>query len=376
MSAPDNQAPDNQAKDLRKLSLNDVPEATQHVLEQFFDEQSEKVASIGRPVTEAVNYLRDFVLNGGKRVRPLYGWAGFVGAGGLKTSAEDPQAVLRAVSSLEFIQACALIHDDIIDSSDTRRGNPTVHRAVEAAHREQKWAGDSAHFGESTAILVGDLALVWAEDMWRYSGLSHAALDRTAEPWRAMRTEVIGGQLLDISLEASGNESPELANAVNRFKTAAYTIERPLHLGAALAGASPEVIEAFRGYGTDIGIAFQLRDDLLGVFGDPSVTGKPAGDDLREGKRTVLLAIALSRADESDPAAAATLRAGVGSETNAEKISELASIIASTGAVDVIEEQISSLTVSGLKHLTDAGIEPEVTEDLRQLAIKMTERRK
>ncbi|WP_018297093.1 polyprenyl synthetase family protein [Corynebacterium lubricantis] len=372
-------APDNQAKDLRQLSLNDVPEEAQKLLAQFFNEQEEKVAGIGRPVTEAVSYLRDFVLNGGKRVRPLYGWAGFVGAGGLKNlngTNEDPQAVLRAVSSLEFIQACALIHDDIIDSSDTRRGNPTVHRAVEAAHQEQQWTGDSAHFGESTAILVGDLALVWAEDMWRYSGLSHAALDRAAEPWRAMRTEVIGGQLLDISLEASGDESPELANAVNRFKTAAYTIERPLHLGAAIAGASPEVIEAFRGYGTDIGIAFQLRDDLLGVFGDPSETGKPAGDDLREGKRTVLLATALQRADKSDPAAAAQLRAGVGTETNPEKIAELASIIASTGAVESIEEQISTLTVSGLKHLTDAGIEPQVTEDLHKLAIRMTERRK
>lgn len=366
----------NALDDLRQLQLMDIPTAVEGELRAFFQAREDQVAAIGAPVSKAVEYLHNFVLGGGKRVRPVYGWAGFVGAGGLDTGKEDPQAILRAVSALEFIQACALIHDDIIDSSDTRRGNPTVHRAVEQAHKENGWAGDSTHFGQSTAILVGDLALVWAEDMWRYSGLSHEALDRAGEAWRAMRTEVIGGQLLDISLEASGNESPELANAVNRFKTAAYTIERPLHLGAALAGGSDDIIAAFRGYGHDIGIAFQLRDDLLGVFGDPAITGKPAGDDLREGKRTVLLALALARMDVADPSAAACLRAGVGTETSPAALAELAEIVQESGAVDDIEQRISQLTESGLQHLTDAGLDDDVQEPLRDLALRATERRK
>jgi len=212
------------------VTLDEVPEAVQAVLVEFFAQQRNHLAGI-QP--EAVDVLEQFVLGGGKRLRPLFAWAGYTGVGG----SEDPQAVLRAVSSLELIQACALLHDDIIDSSDTRRGRPTAHRTVEARHRERGWSGDSAHFGRSVAILLGDFALAWADDLVHSSGLSAAALQRVQEPWRAMRSEVIAGQLLDVSLEASGSERLEDAERVNRFKTAAYTIERPLHIGAALADA-------------------------------------------------------------------------------------------------------------------------------------------
>ena len=164
-------------------------------------------------------------------------------------------------------------------------------------------AGDGADFGSAVAILIGDLALAWADDLVNEAGLEPAARARFAPVWAAMRTEVLGGQLLDINGEAGGDETVAAALRINRFKTAAYTVERPLHLGAALAGADDALVAALRTYGTDIGIAFQLRDDLLGVFGDPAVTGKPSGDDLREGKRTVLIAEALRRADATDPAA-------------------------------------------------------------------------
>lgn len=358
----------------RALTLDQIPDATREELSRFIAGRREQISAIGGPVTEAVAHLENFVLGGGKRIRPLYVWAGFAGGGGFDNTDEDPAAVLRAAASLEFIQACALIHDDIIDASDTRRGHPTVHRAVEADHRHHGWTGDPAHFGESVAILVGDLALVWAEDMLQDSGLSVEALQRAREPWREMRTEVIGGQLLDISLEATADEDIELADSVNRFKTAAYTIERPLHLGAAIAGADQATIDAFRGYGRDIGIAFQLRDDQLGVYGDPAVTGKPAGDDLREGKRTVLLATALKRADERDPAAAAELRAGVGTTSDAGRLTRLAEIIAETGAVEEIEQRITALTASGLTHLKAAGTSPEVTTSLTELAHRATAR--
>ncbi|WP_296205609.1 polyprenyl synthetase family protein [uncultured Corynebacterium sp.] len=355
--------------------LEQIPDAARAALAEFLEERRPVVGSIGAPVTRSIAYLEDFVLGGGKRIRPLYAWAGFVGAGGLDGN-EDLQAVLRAASSLEFIQACALIHDDIIDASSTRRGKPTVHRAVAGRHRQAHLHGDADFFGESVAILVGDMALAWAEDMLQDSGLSAAALARTREPWRAMRTEVIGGQLLDITLEATGSESVELAGAVNRYKTAAYTIERPLHLGAAIAGASPTLIDAFRGYGRDIGVAFQLRDDQLGVFGDPSVTGKPAGDDLREGKRTVLLATALERADEADPAAAATLRRLVGTTDDPADIATMSQIIQDSGAVEAIEEHIDTLTESGLEHLHAAGVDEKVSAALRDLAIRATSRQK
>lgn len=355
-------------------AFDEFPRRVTATLHRYFDARAEEVARIGEPVNLAVQHLRDFVLNGGKRVRPTYAWAGFLGAKGLD-GAEDPEAVLSALSSLEFIQACALIHDDIIDASDTRRGQPTIHRRMEAHHRDHGWHGEAGHFGESVAILVGDMALAWAEDMFLDSGLSPDALRRAREPWRAMRTEVIGGQVLDIVSEASGTEDIAAAEAVNRFKTAAYTIERPLHLGAALAGGSPELIAALRGYGRDIGIAYQLRDDQLGVFGDPSVTGKPAGDDVRNGKRTVLLATALQAADAHDPAAAEELRQGVGHTRDEAHVHRLTEIIRDMGAEDAVENSIAELQESGLRHLTEAGIDPELTENLRMLALRATERR-
>ncbi|AIG64436.1 geranylgeranyl pyrophosphate synthase [Corynebacterium atypicum] len=327
----------------------DFPSAVTQVLRKYFDRRQPEIERIGGAVARSVDHLRDFVLGGGKRVRPLYGWVGYL-AGGGDDCGEDPLAVLRAVSSLEFIQACALIHDDIIDSSDTRRGAPTVHRLLADKHRAGTWLGDPDHFGESAAILTGDLALVWAEDMLQDSGLTAAALRRTREPWRAMRTEVIGGQLLDIALEATGSEDPGQADAVNRFKTAAYTIERPLHLGAAIAGASADTISQLRAYGRDVGIAFQLRDDLLGVFGDPEVTGKPASDDIREGKRTVLFALALQSADDHDPETAQLLRSGIGSH-DPHTIAEVTAAIERTGARQAVEERIDALLDSGLAHL-------------------------
>lgn len=359
---------------MKDLGLKDVPQQVEHNLAEFFTGREAAVETIGGPVAHAVSHLRNFVLNGGKRVRPTYGWAGFVGAGGLD-GAEDPQAVLRAVSSLELIQACALVHDDIIDASDTRRGNPTVHRALEAEHREQGMLGTAEAYGTNAAILLGDLALAWAEDMWRYSGVSQEALARAAEPWVGMRTEVIGGQLLDMMLESLGSESVDMANRVNRYKTAAYTIERPLHLGAALAGASSSLIDAFRGYGRDIGIAFQLRDDLLGVFGDPAITGKPAGDDLREGKRTELFATALDLLSQANPAGAQELRDGIGAVADEAELRRLAELIRDSGAEEAVEARIAELTRSGLDYLDGAGIDDATVEALTVLAHKATDRR-
>lgn len=358
------------------LELSEIPQRVERNLAAFFDARADAIAAIGEPVAHAVSHLQAFVLGGGKRVRPTYGWAGFAGAGGLERGAEDPDAVLRAVSALELIQACALVHDDIIDASDTRRGNPTVHRALEAEHRDRDLLGSAEAYGTNAAILLGDLALAWAEDMWRYSGVSQEALVRAAEPWVGMRTEVIGGQLLDMMLESLRSESVEMANRVNRYKTAAYTIERPLHLGAALAGADEATINAFRGYGRDVGIAFQLRDDLLGVFGDPAITGKPAGDDLREGKRTELFATAVGLLAETDPDGAEELRTGIGQTADDAKLRRLAQLIRGSGAEDAVEQRIEQLTASGLEYLEDAGINDAAVDALTALAHKATDRRK
>ncbi|AKS13748.1 Geranylgeranyl pyrophosphate synthase [Corynebacterium pseudotuberculosis] len=211
--------------------------------------------------------------------------------------------------------------------------------------------------------------------MFRTSGLSDAAIARTSNAWRGMRTEVIGGQLLDVFLESAGSESIELAENVNRFKTAAYTIERPLHIGAAIAGADERIVHALRDYGRDIGVAYQLRDDLLGVFGDPAVTGKPAGDDLREGKRTVLVAKALELAHAADNAdAVESIRKGVGRVTDPHDIACLADTIRKTGAEAGVEKRIDELAKRGISHLSTADISEGARSVLVSLAHKATAR--
>jgi geranylgeranyl diphosphate synthase type I len=201
---------------------------------------------------------------------------------------------------------------------------------------------------------------------------------RAGGPWRSMRTELLGGQYLDVLHQATRDASQSAALRIDRYKTAAYTVERPLHLGAALAGAPPELVDGYRRFGADIGIAFQLRDDLLGVFGDPAITGKPAGDDLREGKRTLLLAIALERADRrGDAAARAAVESAIGDpELTAEQVERTRGVLVELGAVQAVEQRIAALTGSALDALAAAPvIEPAATE-LAELAVTATRRRR
>lgn len=344
--------------------------AVEQVLRAFFATRRDIVAPLGPVFTDAADALEQFVIRGGKRSRPGFAWTGWLGAGG-DPAGPEAAAVLTACSALELVQACALVHDDIIDSSRTRRGFPTVHVAFEDRHHAAGWPGDGAEYGRAVAILIGDLALAWADDLVHEAGLAPAALARFAPVWASMRTEVLGGQLLDINGEAGCDESVEAALRINRYKTAAYTIERPLHLGAALAGADDALIEALRIYGTDVGIAFQLRDDLLGVFGDPAVTGKPSGDDLREGKRTVLIAEALRRADD---AAADQIRAGLGADLDDDAVDRLRTLLTELGAVDDVERRITELTDTGLAAVAASTATGPAKQLLHDMALAATRR--
>jgi geranylgeranyl diphosphate synthase type I len=325
---------------------------------------------------EATDALVAFVLSGGKRIRPTFAWWGWRGAGGA-VDASESVAVLRAISALELIQACALIHDDLIDASATRRGRPTVHVEFARRHAAAGWHGQPARFGAAAAILLGDLALAWADDMLRAAGLPPPALVRAAPPWQAMRTEMLGGQYLDVLHQATGDTSTRAALQIDRYKTAAYTVERPLHLGAAIADAGPELIAAYRRFGADIGVAFQLRDDLLGVFGDPAVTGKPAGDDLREGKRTLLLAVAVERAEEQGRTATReAITAAVGDpDLDAAGVARIRDLLIDLGAVQSMEQRIAALTGSALDALSAVEIDEPAASELVELAALATRRR-
>ncbi|MGW6443185.1 polyprenyl synthetase family protein [Lentzea sp. NPDC055074] len=314
--------------------------------------------------------LRSMVLAGGKRIRPAFAWWGWRATGGSAGSG----AVVRALVALELLQCCALVHDDVMDRSATRRGKPSVHESFAARHRRERWAASARQYGDSAAILVGDLALAWADDALMTAGLSADALMRAWQPWQAMRTEMILGQHLDLLAVARRDESLEHAVRVAALKTAAYTVERPLHLGAALAGADEETVGCLRAYGYDIGVAFQLRDDLMGVFGDATVTGKPVGEDLREGKRTPLMAIALSLAQDNPTAQRLLRHCLEGGAVSDRCVDDVRALLLELGAVSAVEEHIEALASSGLAALGRAVIDEEARRELVRLAGRATQR--
>lgn len=353
---------------------DDLPGHIERALTEFLAAAAEPLRHVA-PFAEATDALARFVLGGGKRIRPTFAWWAWRGAGG---AAEGPEAdgALIAISALELIQGCALIHDDLMDDSDSRRGAPTVHVAFAERHAGAGWHGSAERFGLSASVLIGDIALAWADDMFSTAPLPAATLAGARPAWRAMRTEVLAGQYLDVHTQATGDASPAAALRVNELKTAAYTVARPLHIGASLAGASAEVVDALLAFGNAIGVAFQLRDDLLGVFGDPEVTGKPAGDDLREGKRTLLVARGLELAEErGDAAAARAIRAALGTPgLDAGTLAAARDALTEVGAVDDVERRISELTDTALTRLDRTPLDDPAPRRLRDLAFAATKR--
>lgn len=341
--------------------------AVQTTLDDFLATQEKELAPLGADATRLLEAARTSV-TGGKRFRAAFCWWGFRA---VRPDVADDAALLRACAALELLQASALVHDDLMDASDTRRGNPATHKALEAEHTGAGWRGDPVQYGAAGAILLGDLLLAWSDTMLRRSGLPLSDVAGALEVFDLCRTEVITGQFMDVSVQARGHADVSEAMTVLRYKSAKYSVERPLHVGAALAGADPEVLRALTSFGLPVGEAFQLRDDLLGVYGDPATTGKPAGDDLVEGKRTVLVALALEHAPAED---AARLDAALGHELDAETLTDLRRIITDSGAQQRVETMIDELVTPALAALDGAGLDPHATSVLRSLAEAATQR--
>ena len=335
-------------------------------LQDFVAAQAAGLEHLGPDAARLVEHARTSV-SGGKRFRAAFCWWGHQAV----ATGTDRAALLRACAALELLHASALVHDDFMDASDVRRGRPATHRAFEQLHREQGWAADPAQYGASAAILLGDLLLSWSDELLRTCGLpSDRVLDALGY-FDLTRTEVVAGQFLDVSAQARGAADVETAMTVLRYKSAKYSIERPLHIGAALGGAGPETIAELTRFGLPLGEAFQLRDDLLGVFGDPEVTGKPAGDDLVEGKRTVLVALAL---DALPPAQARVLDASLGQPLDADRVAQLRDLIDSSGAREQVEAVIAHLTDTALAALGRASIHDDARQALTALADQATRR--
>lgn len=339
-------------------------------LQGFLDEQCDRLAPLGPDAARLLAEARR-TTRGGKRFRARFCYWGFRA---ISPTVPDEKALLRACAGLELLHASALVHDDYMDASDTRRGRPSTHRLFAGEHRRDGWRGGSEEYGAAAAILLGDLLQSWADELLRRCGLPAAPVLAALEVFDACRTEVIAGQFLDVSVQARGAADVDAAMTVLRYKSAKYSIERPLHIGATLAGASASQLAQLSGFGLPLGEAFQLRDDLLGVFGDPAETGKPAGGDLVEGKRTVLVALALDALAAADPAAAARLDAGLGADLDDEQVAELRELISDSGAPAQVEQVIGLLSSRSLAALEAADIDDAARAQLAALADAVTHR--
>ncbi|HEY4535453.1 MAG TPA: polyprenyl synthetase family protein [Enteractinococcus sp.] len=326
-----------------------------------YQHRATQIAVSAEPLVSSIARL----VEGGKRLRALLAWWGWQGAGG---DADDPRIVDAGVA-LELFQAAALIHDDILDRSDTRRGQPSVHKSFEQLHREQQWVQDGTHFGVSAAILAGDLALGLSEEVFSITADATAFATPAREAFHAMRFEVMTGQYLDILAEANLPTDPNVAlgqaRTVLRYKSAHYSAVWPFDLGGILAGADETTLTAYREFSLPLGMAFQLGDDLLGVFGDPALTGKPAGDDLAEGKRTELVAHALNNLD---PEKAQMLNNFLKDPASSDRtVDEMQLLIESSGARATVENEIQRLGQQTYQALYALPVTAQVRAGLEEL---------
>jgi geranylgeranyl diphosphate synthase, type I len=342
-------------------------------LETLLDRQLDGIGFLGEDLGPVAAALRQFVLTGGKRIRPTFVYWGYRGAGGAGGAAAEP--VVRAACAVELLHVCALIHDDIMDGSRVRRGRPAVHVSFAELHQARRWRGEPDAFGEGAAILMGDLAFTWADAGLTSSGLPPERLVAALEVFNVLRSEMMGGQYLDLIEAQRGAVDEAAVRRVLIYKSGKYTVERPLHMGAAMAGADGHlaaVLAAYSAYGVPLGEAFQLRDDVLGVYGSPEVTGKPAGDDLREGKETYLV---LRARERSGPAGLRLLEASLGDAKLSEDVVEaLRALIADCGALAETEARIGALVGRARAAIDDQAVAPEARAALDELAVIVTDR--
>lgn len=333
-------------------------------LAELLDVEAERWREVDTDLAHPLSSIARLVMSGGKRLRPAFCYWSFVGCGGRP---DDP-LVVDAGAAFELLHAFALIHDDVMDGSVTRRGITTIHTEFSGLHRESSWRGEPRRFGEGVAILAGDLAAVLADRLLLGAPPAAQAI------WHELKIEVDVGQYLDLIGTVRGSTDLATAERIARYKSGKYTVERPLHLGAALAGDRsgdgpvPDLerrMAALSDYGGPLGEAFQLRDDLLGTFGDPRTLGKPVGDDLREGKPTTLVAIAAERCTGAD----AILLARIGSlDLTSEEVVKLQALLDACGARDAVELRIAQLTDEAIAALPACGLAAEATDALAALA--------
>jgi geranylgeranyl diphosphate synthase, type I len=336
-------------------SLRAVAVRVDERLTRLFDAEITRWRAIDPAVAAPLEALRGLVEAGGKRLRPAFCYWAFVGAGG---DPDDPR-IIDAGAAFELLHAFALVHDDVMDGSDMRRSAPTTHVQFAREHASRGWRGEAGRYGDGVAILIGDLSHVYADLLLGYVNADAAAL------WHELRLELNVGQYLDLLATARADRDRMLAHRIARYKSGKYTIERPLHIGAALAGRLGDLRSQLSAYGDPLGEAFQLRDDVLGAFGDPAVTGKPVGQDLREGKPTSLLAAAVERSGDGR----ANLLDRVGEPGLSDRdVAAVQQLLVDGGALEEIEQLIERLTARAIDAIGAADITSRARDELVDLA--------
>jgi len=333
----------------------ELARAVEDELDRFLAEQRAEAVLEAPGAADLFDELARVIASGGKRLRPVFCLLGFRAGGG-----QVQRPALRAAAALELLHTFAIVHDDVMDASPTRRGVPASWSHFAERHRAEGLRGTARDYGVSGAILAGDLALILADRALLGSGFPEDLLLPAVRRYNRMRTDVVAGQYLDVSAAYRGSADEDEARRIARLKSGQYTVEGPLHIGAILAGASPEVIEALSAYGLPLGEAFQLRDDILGLFGDPEVTGKDRDSDLREGKRTLLVAKTLAAASDEDRAFVES-RLGAPDLAPAD-VERLRGIVESSGALPATQHLIEDLAARARKALP--GVLPDEVRGL------------
>jgi geranylgeranyl diphosphate synthase type I len=350
------------------LHTEDLAARVSRALGEFVERQAAVLTAVSTALEPSVAALREAILAGGKRLRPAFCYWGWRAAGG----AADSPGIITAAAGLELLHAGALIHDDVMDGSDTRRGRPSTHRRFAGEHTAAGYRGSAEAFGVGAAIVLGDWCMAWCDEMFDMCGLPGQRVRPARTLLHLVHTELMAGQFLDMVEQARGGGSVERARTVIRYKSAKYSVERPMQLGAILAGAGPDVLAACSAFALPLGEAFQLRDDVLGVFGDPATTGKPADDDLREGKATVLVGLARQAAAAGQ---LATLDRLLGDPALDDAgLGTLRTLIVDTGALAAVEELIDSHIDAAMRVLAHAPFTEQARCALAQLTAAATTR--
>ena len=336
-------------------------------LAKFLEEKARSAADERR--RRVVEEISRFTLGGGKRLRPLLMILGYAGSKGVVDN-----RIVRASISIELVHSYLLMHDDVMDRDEFRRGRPTVWRAFRDLHAEAYGLEEATHYGYSMAIIAGDLAAAYAVQALLRSEFEYDVVLKAVELMQDVIEKTGHGQILDMTLEKEPLSAVKEEDVleVHRLKTALYTIDGPLRMGGILARADEDLLKAYTRYAIPVGIAFQLQDDILGVFGDEAIVGKPVDSDIKEGKRTLLVVKAWERAT---PEQRRVMERVLGNRlASKEEVEMVREIMRSTGALDYVRELALRLAREGSSALDEADVSSDVREVLKDLAKVVVER--